>query len=277
VNAHFKTITGGHDSVAVDVDDRLIFKFPRHAAAQSALVREAALLAAIRPHIRLAVPQMRLHGDPVEFSSHQKIRGEQLLSEHYQKLPETARDLLARTLAQFYADLHALDPAELMNSGATPLVPWLPADEIRAKVFPLLPAEVRDVSNVILRRYAELATDPHGNIYGMFDCHGWNMAFVHAERRLNGVYDFSDSGLGPLHQDFIYPAFISPELPARIVTYYESACGRMLDIARIATLIGTHRLLELATAVGSPGAVASARDNVLSWLQYSSALGVKGE
>jgi hypothetical protein len=35
------------DSVAVDVDNRLIFKFPRHARAERRLVVEASLLAVI--------------------------------------------------------------------------------------------------------------------------------------------------------------------------------------------------------------------------------------
>ncbi len=122
----------------------------------------------------------------------------------------------------------------------------------------------------MLIHYAGLAPDPHGDIYGMFDCHGWNMAFDHKAQRLNGVYDFSDSGIGQLHQDFIYPAFISPELPLRMVAYYENACGRTLDCARIVTLIGAFRLVELASAAGNPGAAAQMRTNVMSWLHYIS-------
>jgi hypothetical protein len=42
-DAEFTSIVSW-DSVAVDVDDRLIFKFPRHAVAERALVAEAACL-----------------------------------------------------------------------------------------------------------------------------------------------------------------------------------------------------------------------------------------
>jgi aminoglycoside phosphotransferase (APT) family kinase protein len=132
----------------------------------------------------------------------------------------------------------------------------------------LLPVDAHSACEDILSRYAQLAPDPLGHVYGMFDCHGWNMAFDHTAQRLNGVYDFSDSGVGPLHQDFIYPAFIAPELPFRVADYYEQASGRTLDRVRITTLIGAHRLLELAAAANNPAAVELMRDNVLHWLRW---------
>ena len=46
---------------------------------------------------------------------------------------------------------------------------------------------------------AAMPPDPLGTVYGFFDGHGWNMAFDHARGRLNGIFDFGDSGFGPLH------------------------------------------------------------------------------
>ncbi|TCU20802.1 hypothetical protein EV130_112181 [Rhizobium azibense] len=56
----FELAPVGWDSIAVDVDDRLIFKFPRNEVAQKALVREAALLAVVRPRVTMAVPELRI-------------------------------------------------------------------------------------------------------------------------------------------------------------------------------------------------------------------------
>jgi aminoglycoside phosphotransferase (APT) family kinase protein len=268
-DAQFKSTSGGWDSVALTANDRLIFKFPRHAAARSALVREAALLGVIRPQLTLPVPDMKLHGDPVLFSSHVKIAGEQLLAEQYEMLPEAVRVQLAKTLGQFYAELHALDPMKMVRAGATSIAPWLQVADLRANALPLLPLDARAACEGILSLYAQLAPDPQGLIFGMFDCHGWNMAFDHAAQRLNGVYDFSDSGVGPLHQDFIYPAFVAPELPFRMADYYEQVSGRKIDRARIATLIGAHRLVELAAQADNPPAAELMRANVLNWLRWT--------
>jgi len=72
------------------------------------------------------------------------------------------------------------------------------------------------------------------------------MAFDHATGRLNGVYDFGDSGFGPLHREFVYPAWISFDLTARIAERYARMTGRSLDLQRIRLLAGMLRLSELA-------------------------------
>jgi len=266
--AQFHTISGGWDSIAVEANGKLIFKFPRNAGARSALVHEAALLSLIGPQLSLAVPNMKLHGDPVQFSSHRKIPGAHLLSDQYETLPEEARGQLAKTLGQFYAELHAMDTAKLKQAGAKLIAPWPQETALRAKVLSLLPADSHARCETILARYAALDPDPLGQIYGMFDCHGWNMAFDHTAQHLNGVYDFSDSGIGPLHQDFIYPAFIAPELALRIADYYEPISGRTLDRARIVTLIGSYRLVELAAKANNPTEVETMRSNLLNWLSW---------
>ena len=93
---------------------------------------------------------------------------------------------------------------------------------------------------------AATARGPYGTTYGFFDVHGWNFAFNHANHRLNGIYDFADSGFGPLHQEFIYSNWIAPDLTARIVAEYETLTGRALDLPRIELLSGVLRLSELA-------------------------------
>ncbi|MGO4831189.1 aminoglycoside phosphotransferase family protein, partial [Rhizobiaceae sp. 2RAB30] len=55
-DSEFRPLTAGWHSVAVDVNDRLIFKFPRHEAAQHALIKEASLLALVRPAVTMPVP-----------------------------------------------------------------------------------------------------------------------------------------------------------------------------------------------------------------------------
>lgn len=81
-----------------------------------------------------------------------------------------------------------------------------------------------------MREYAKLPADPLGSIFGFFDGHGWNMAFDSEAGRLNGVYDFADAGIGPLHQEFIYSAFIDADLTERIVAAYERFSGRRLSV-----------------------------------------------
>ncbi|QWW68875.1 phosphotransferase family protein [Rhizobium sp. WYJ-E13] len=265
----FKLATKGWDSVAVDVDDRLIFKFPLNPHAERALVREAAFLGVIRPSLTMAVPDMRIHDGPPVFSSHSKLRGEHLMTEDYEALPEAARQRLGDDLARFYAELHDLDADRMRALGAGPILPWQSPETVRDKALPLLPSELISYAETVIPDFQSLPPDPHGITFGFFDGHGWNMAFDHGQGRLNGVYDFADSGFGPLHQEFIYSNFISPDLTARIVSAYQTLTGRQLDRRRIAILTGFHRLSELAELADDPAYIGSKIDSVAAWAAAS--------
>jgi aminoglycoside phosphotransferase (APT) family kinase protein len=244
--AVFTPQTRGWDSVAIDLDDRLIFKFPRHEAARGRLVREAALLAIIHPAVTLPAPRMTLHDGPPLFSRHDKLQGGYLEPAVYAQLGEPARDRLAQDLALFYAQLHALPVASAETAGAEPIQPWLEPDEILRRAWPVLTEPLRRYAERTIAAWRTLPPDPHGRTLGFFDGHGWNMAFDPAAERLNGVYDFGDSGFGQLQQEFIYSNMISPDLTERIIGRYETLTGRLIDRERIALLFQVLRLSELA-------------------------------
>ncbi len=263
--ATFKLLTTGWHSTAVDVDDRLIFKFPRHEAAAQALLREARLLHVIGPAVAMTVPALTLHPGPPLFSRHDKLRGDPLTAAVYDRLPEAARRRLADRMALFYAELHGLDASRMKAAGAGPIEAWLPPDDILGKALPVLPSNLRHHADETISAWRDLPPDPHGTTYGFFDGHGWNMAFDHASGRLTGVYDFADSGFGALHQEFIYSNFIAPDLTARIVAEYEILTGRKLDRRRIALLTGVHRLSELAALAHDPEHVPAMIRHVAEW------------
>jgi hypothetical protein len=91
------------------------------------------------------------------------------------------------------------------------------------------------------------------------------MAFNRKKQRLAGVYDFADSGFGPLHEDFTYSNFISFDLTARIVSAYERLTGRKLDRRRIDILTGYHHLSELADFAEDRGRAKTMRRYFKAW------------
>jgi hypothetical protein len=251
--------------MAVDVDDRLIFKFPREEVAERALVREAALLAVVRPSVSMTVPDLSIEHGPPLFSRHPKLEGGHLLTADYDALPEHARHRLGNDLARFYAELQRLDGSRMKAAGARPIGAWQTTNAIRSRTLPALSPRLQDFAQQAIAEFERLPPDPYGYIYGFFDGHGWNMAFDHARGRINGIYDFADSGFGPLHQDFIYSNFISPDLTARIVSAYEGLAGRLLDRGRIALLTSIHRLSELAELADDPEHAPAMIRSVTDW------------
>lgn len=264
--ARFTLLSEGWDSVAVDVDDRLIFKFPRHAFGEKGLRREAAILDLVRNAVSMPVPNLVLFDTPTTFSRHDKIAGEHLLPAQYDALDEQAKLALDEKLGQFYAELHTIEPTAAIAAGAQPVDAWLEADDILRRVRPVLPEPLLSLAETEMKRWRELEPDPYGQIYGFFDGHGWNMAFDHQTARLNGIYDFGDSGIGPLHREFVYSSIISPDLTPRIITSYERHSGRSIDRDRVAVLTSTHWLWELAVEAHLPENVAAMLPGVAAWL-----------
>lgn len=273
--ARFSLLTEGWDCVAVDVDDRLIFKFPRDAAAARALVAEASLLAVVRPAVTMPVPDLSIQRGPPLFSRHVKLRGEHLLTPEYERLPRAARQRLAADMALFYAQLHGLDAREMAAAGAGPIEPWLGPQEILRRTWPVLPLRLRRFAERTVAAWQELPPDPYGTTYGFFDGHGWNMAFDHAAQRLTGIYDFGDSGFGPLQQEFIYTSFIARDLTGSIVAAYEALTGRALDACRIDLLSGVLRLSELAAYADDPAQAPAMLRFVADWHDTAMARGGK--
>jgi Phosphotransferase enzyme family len=261
----FRLLTMGWHCIAVDVDDRVIFKFPRHEVAEKALLAEASLLAVIRPAVVMPVPDLTLYPGPPLFSRHVKLAGEHLLTRHYELLPAESRQRLAADMALFYAQLHELAASDMEAAGAGPIEAWLQPEDILKRTWPALPPGLRSFAERTVSAWQDLPPDPYGTTYGFFDGHGWNMAFDHPGGRLNGIYDFADSGFGALHQEFIYSNWIAPDLTARIMAEYEALTGRALDRRRVALLTGAHRLSELAQLADDAGHAAMALQAVTDW------------
>ena len=264
-DAQFTLLTAGWDSVAVDVDDQLIFKFPRDADAEASLRREARLLGAVRPIVHLSVPDLTIVPGPPLFSRHVKLPGDHLVTAEYEHLPEDARQRLAETMARFYADVHTLDANVMASLGAKAVDSWSTPETILSRALAALSSDRHDYVRGTIAAWEALPPDPHGSTYGFFDGHGWNMAFDHNANALSGIYDFADSGFGPLHQEFIYTNFISPDLTERIVTAYEAITKHALDRERIALLTRVHSLWELSNLADDPAHAPDILGNVLRW------------
>ena len=264
--ATFTLMTEGWDSMAVDVDDWFIFKFPRIEEAGEALRREAAMLAVVRPQLTLPVPNLAFYETPQPFSKHPKLKGDHLVTAQYERLSSNAKQQLAEDVAHFYAQLHAMDSALLQAAGALPLKPWPAPKVIAAGVQPHLPQALQQKAHQTLAQWVQLTDDPYGITYGFFDCHGWNMAFDHGTQRLVGMYDFGDAGFGALHQEFIYTSLVSADLTSRVVGTYERITGRKLERERISILTGVLLMIELAQMGNDADKASLVLQNALNWL-----------
>ncbi len=258
-------LNAGWDSVGVDVDGEWIFKFPRHREAEERLRKEARILAMVRAHAELPVPDLVLFEGRTLFSRHRKLPGTFLETADYLPLSDIQRDAIAEKMAGLYAALHAIPHAEARAAGALQIDKWMLPDEV-AGCAPHLPTHLFPHLAPTLDAFtAELARQPYETIYGYFDGHGWNMAFDKANGALNGVYDFADSGFGPRHQDLSYSNWISRDLTERIITRYERMTGLSIDRDRVMLYSAMLRFVEYAEAAPDRDDVADRLAAVETW------------
>lgn len=264
--ADFRLIDSGWDSVAVDVDDRLIFKFPRDEEGEEQLAVEARMLDLVRGHVSMPVPVLDIFYTPRLYSCHPKLPGNHLLPEDYARLSEAQRNRLAQELARFFADLHDISLDSAHRAGAERCEPWPDSDSIRRGLRPYLEPALFAVADRTLNAWAALPPDPYGEVFGFFDGHGMNMAFDHEAGRLNGIYDFGDAGVAPLHQEFIHGSITSSDLTARVIDAYEGITGRAICRRTVDLHEGMMRLTELAEDGDEHMYSAMIRDCTTAWL-----------
>lgn len=258
----------GWDCLAFDVGDEAILKLPRDRGAERRLAREARVLAALRPRVRLAVPDLAFLDDPLPHTRHAKIPGEVLPPPAYAALDPRARDGLAEDLAGLLADLHAIPPGEMAEAGAGPVEAWLSPGEIARRTAPLLGDGLRARVGAWLAAWEAAGPDPLGEVFGHFDAQGCNLAFDAGAGRLNGLFGFGGSGLGPVHREFVAPALLGDDVVRRLVPRYERASGRRLDRRRVALLDGVHRLAGLAREAENPVAAGPLAADVAAWFAH---------
>ena len=208
---------------------------------------------------------MTLHAGPPLFSVHDKLPGETLERAAYLRLGRKARDRLADDLALFFAELHALDPAAMREAGALPVGVWDTGEETLAPAWAPLPPDCAARARAALDAYRALGPDPLGERYGFFDAHGWNMAFDPARQRLDGIFDFADSGVAPVHREFAPVSLIDPDLTARTIRAYERLTGRLIDRRRVFLLTAAMRLSELAGEIETRGNVEWVTGLAVEW------------
>lgn len=255
----------GWDCVGVDADGLWIFKFPRHAAAEERLRREARILSMVRSHVEMPVPEMVLYEAPQLFSCHRKLPGESLETKDYLPLSEAQRDSVAEKMAGLYAALHAIPKAEARAAGAVQVDTWMAPDQVALCGPYLPPTLVARLTETVAAFKSSLALEAREIVYGYFDGHGWNMAFDKASGTLNGVYDFADSGFGARHRDLSYSNWISRDLTLRIISRYERLTGLSIDRERVMLYSQMLRFVEFAEAAPGRDDVADRLAAIESW------------
>ncbi|MBA2649046.1 MAG: aminoglycoside phosphotransferase family protein [Legionella sp.] len=202
-------IETGWDHLVAEVNGEWIFRFPRTKGSIANQERERDLLGYLKNHLSLSIPDFHYLGKETAFVGYQKIRGIHLNKQIYTSLDLKVRKHIAKSIASFFTELHqAVSIDQARQWGYAPII--RPLLEIELELLCTLPREIATMINDAVS-YACLDLS-RGQVFCHQDVNGDNMAWDETTRQINGVFDFSDTGIGHYSLDFAELFVIDAEL-----------------------------------------------------------------
>ncbi len=226
-------LAGGGASLVLRFADRIV-RIPRHPFVAERFRVAAALCAAVRDRLPVAIPDARAAG-PDGMECHAALPG---------RMPGRgdAGPALAADVAEFLAALHAVPPATACRAGVVPRF-WAGFLDLAQRE--LAPDELDDAMRraFALARTTDEALPP---VLVHHDLHPANLLVAGDPARLSGVIDFADVSLDDPHWDFRHLTDLGPGFLAAVLDAYAARTGRRLSAARIGRLRASREGIDRA-------------------------------
>jgi aminoglycoside phosphotransferase (APT) family kinase protein len=200
----------GCDSVAFEVNERWVFRFPKTDDTARGHEIERVMLPLLSERLALAIPQVRFRGVPSSmfsrgFMGYLKLPGDPIICLDEAHVP---LDALVKPVAQFLADLHAFPVNDAMRCGVPTQALTDLIDEIRMDALddlPRIPAIAPDAPADGWRRFIDAGVScgsTHRPVLIHNDFAAEHILFDVQTQQVTGVIDWSDMAIGDPIADF---------------------------------------------------------------------------
>jgi aminoglycoside phosphotransferase (APT) family kinase protein len=202
----------GMDSVAFEVNERWVFRFPLREPVERQLFVERAMLPVIAPLVRLRIPSFAFNGSPdadcaFHFSGYEKLPGIQATAIDVSRV---SFDTIAAQLGPFLSTLHRFPIDEAARLGAETIRLEDFFDEVRRSALVLLPGVSDSLERETVRRverYLErlqaLAVPPWPLTLAHNDLAADHILVDATGARITAVIDWGDVAIADPTVDFV--------------------------------------------------------------------------
>ena len=221
----------GYDNISVEVNDEWIYRFPKKLDVPTE--REIKLLGILKGKFHIQIPEIEyVFQEPIGVC-YRKIFGEELTLDTLRLLSKFEYDRLVDDIAQFFADLHsAISIDEAKRIGIEESFSRNYIDVIRNRLLPFVEeTDIREFAQACLLAYEQL-TPPDELVVLHSDLSPDNMAFDQEEKKLVGVFDFSDVAIGDVNLEFVHLLKFNPDFTKQIMDSYTIKTGRLCNPER---------------------------------------------
>jgi aminoglycoside phosphotransferase (APT) family kinase protein len=219
----------GEDHQALVLDDRYVFRFPRHPEHPTGLAFERAVLSTLKGRCALPLPDYRYVSPDGDFAGYEMIQGVELTPQRFAGLGRAVQERVLAQAAEFLSAMHRITKAEVVAALGDEPPAWpreetpagLVADSRRRRlpfIAAGLPALVPAVEG-FYARFEGTADGPLRLTHGdMTDDH---MLLAREADRLAGVIDFGDAEIGDAAYDVAYFWSYGDWAPAFLLDRYD--------------------------------------------------------
>lgn len=209
----------GEDFLILEVNDKWMFRFPRHDAAVEALRVEKQFLQVFRKLVSVPIPQIAYVGD--DFYGYRKIEGILFTKQVLAALSHEARSKIAQQMGAFLSTLHSFPLGEARSMGFTEgWGGWRRKAFLRfnKEVKSRLSIKAQDNSLKSFDEFFALKSEPtiiHGDFYPP------DHVFLNQDRgELSGVIDFGDLTIEDAVTDFKWIADLGEDFFREVMAHY---------------------------------------------------------
>jgi len=228
-DADIKFIGKGWGSFAFQADNKVL-RFARREI--KVYINDKNICDFVRDKISFPVPRIEIFEDvKYPYATHEIIPGRLWNDKYARGLAESAQDALAKDIAKFLAELHAIDASEILKISTGGHLAWEAAGPFIEEYFSA--EQIDTLRNKYEKAIAVPVTD---TVLCHNDFHGGN-SVLDENNRLAGVFDWANHGICERADEFRHlcnPK--NPEFCDKIFDEYEKLTGVKIDRGRLMEL-----------------------------------------
>lgn len=198
----YKVINVGGENLVIEINDDWIFRFPRNQILGDKMKRQLNFLASFSKISPLEVPSLKYIEQ--DFIGYKKIPGRPLYKTNLKKLTEEERTIIAEQIGLFLKALHNYKDKHIdfdtgylvMRKEDYKSCPKVIARYLTTSEKNALNVRLRRIANNLLN-FEKPTTIIHGDFYF------YNIIWDAEKKKITGVIDWSNAGLGIPAMDFI--------------------------------------------------------------------------
>lgn len=220
-----KVIGAGLDSVAYLVNDEYIFKKSKHKEAAENMKKEISVLRYLEGKLPLEIPRIEFYDADVNICGYKEIKGTILTPEMYSSMNNEEQKQLAKDIANFLIQLHALPLPEIDDLELDVIEDYKNDYEaLKSMIYDKIPSQSKEYLDKLFSR---ILTDEKITKYSVALCHN-DLSCNHIimrNKKVIGIIDFGDVAITDRDKDFVYlledsDEEIGREFGLKVLNYY---------------------------------------------------------